>query len=83
MRTSSSKRQVRLFKNGRSQALRIPREFELPGNSAILHRDKAGRLVIEAIQKPSLTSLLDKWEPLADADSMPTIEDMPAEPVDF
>ncbi|PJB30730.1 MAG: VapB, partial [Deltaproteobacteria bacterium CG_4_9_14_3_um_filter_65_9] len=27
-------RHVRLFKNGRNQALRIPREFELPGNEA-------------------------------------------------
>jgi antitoxin VapB len=83
MKAANSTRQVRLFKNGRSQALRIPREFELPGDTATLHRDKAGRLVIEPIKKPSLTALLDKWEPLSDADSMPTIEDMPAEPVDF
>ena len=27
----SSERHVKLFKNGRSQAVRIPREFELPG----------------------------------------------------
>ena len=27
----SAERQVRLFKNGRNQALRIPRDLELPG----------------------------------------------------
>lgn len=29
-----AKRRVRLFKNGSNQALRIPREFELPGDEA-------------------------------------------------
>jgi hypothetical protein len=30
-----SERHVKLFKNGRSQAVRIPREFELPGEDAM------------------------------------------------
>ena len=34
MPTTEATRHVRLFKNGRSQAVRIPREFELPGNEA-------------------------------------------------
>lgn len=29
-------RHVKLFKNGRNQAVRIPREFELPGDDAII-----------------------------------------------
>ena len=32
-------RQVRLFRNNRNQAIRIPVEFELPGNEAIISRD--------------------------------------------
>jgi len=32
-------RKVKLFKNGRNQAVRIPREFELPGEDAIMRRD--------------------------------------------
>mgnify|MGYP000291867213 CR=1 FL=1 len=32
---STSERHVRLFRNGRNQALRIPREFELEGEEAI------------------------------------------------
>src|ERR1700730_11306420 len=35
---------VKLFKNGRNQALRIPRELELPGNDAIL--PQAGQRLI-------------------------------------
>jgi virulence-associated protein VagC len=32
----SDQRRVRLFRNGRSQAVRIPVEFELPGDVLIL-----------------------------------------------
>ena len=32
---SSPERHARLFRNGRNQALRIPREFELEGNEAL------------------------------------------------
>ena len=35
----SEQRVVKLFKNGRNQAIRIPREFELPGDEAILRKD--------------------------------------------
>src|SRR5438477_429234 len=39
-------RHVKLFKNGRNQAVRIPREFELPGEDAIM-RKEGDRLIIE------------------------------------
>ena len=39
-------KRVSLFRNGRNQAVRIPREFELPGKEAIM-RSEDGRLVIE------------------------------------
>ena len=35
-------RRVKLFRNGRSQAVRIPVEFELQGDEAIMHRDRDG-----------------------------------------
>lgn len=44
----SQKRPVRLFRNGANQALRIPKEFELPGKEALIHRD-GERLVIEPV----------------------------------
>jgi antitoxin VapB len=45
-----SERVVKLFKNGRNQAVRIPREFELPGTEAIM-RKEGERLVIEPAPK--------------------------------
>jgi len=52
-----SERHVRLFRNGRNQALRIPREFELEGKEAII-RKEGGRLIVEPVKKGQLLSLL-------------------------
>ena len=78
----SAARQVKLFKNGRSQAVRIPREFELPGTEATM-RKEGERLVIEALPaKPrTLAELLATLEPI-DEDFGP-IEDLPPEPVEI
>ncbi len=56
-------RHVRLFRNGRNQALRIPREFELEGDEAIL-RKEGNKLIIEPIKKNKLLSLLETFESL-------------------
>jgi antitoxin VapB len=66
------KRNVRLFRNGRNQAVRIPVEFELPGNEAIMHRD-GERLVIEPVRKRGLVALLKTMKPLDEA--FPEIDD--------
>ena len=76
-------RRVRLFKNGRNQAIRIPREFELPGDEAMLHKDADGRLIIEATRPKKLAALLSSWEPLSDDEVWPEIEDLPPAPVIF
>ena len=34
-----TERHVRLFRNGRNQAVRIPRDFEIDGNEAIIRKD--------------------------------------------
>jgi antitoxin VapB len=65
-RSTQTARRVRLFRNGRNQALRIPRDLELPGDSALLHRD-GDRLIVEPIRKGRLLELLAKLEPLPDA----------------
>jgi antitoxin VapB len=57
-----AERHVRLFKNGKNQALRIPREFELPGNEAVIHKE-GDRLIIEPTKKKSLLNLLSTWQP--------------------
>lgn len=58
-----SERHVRLFRNGRNQALRIPREFELPGSEAII-RKEGDRLIVEPLEKPGLLAVLAGLEPL-------------------
>jgi antitoxin VapB len=83
MGSATQSRSVRLFRNGRSQAIRIPREFALPGNEATITRDRKGRLIVEAAKKPTMTELLDSWEPLSDEDAMPEIKDYPPEPFDL
>ncbi len=73
-------RHVRLFRNGRNQAIRIPREFELEGNEAIIRRE-GNRLIIEPAAKTSLSALLTSWK-MTD-DTFPGIEDIQIEPEDI
>jgi antitoxin VapB len=73
-------RHVRLFRNGRNQAIRIPVEFELPGDEAIIHRD-GDRLVIEPVRKRGLIAWLKTMKALDE--DFPEIDDpvLPAESV--
>ena len=73
-------RHVKLFKNGRNRAIRIPREFDFPGDDAIM-RKEGDKLIIEPVRKLSLLELLDTLEPIEE--EFPEIEDLPPEPVDF
>ena len=68
----AEQRHVKLFRNGRNQAVRIPVEFELPGDEAIMHRD-GDRLVIEPVRKRGLVALLKTMKPLEEA--FPEIDD--------
>ena len=76
----NAERHVKLFKNGRSQAVRIPREFELPGEDAIM-RKEGTRLIIEPAPPPSLLELLATLEPIEE--EFGPIEDHAPEPVDI
>jgi antitoxin VapB len=75
-----SERVVKLFKNGRNQAVRIPREFELPGDEAIM-RKEGPRLIIEPVPKKSLLELLATLEPIDE--EFPEIEELPYDDVDL
>ena len=73
-------RNVKLFRNGRNQAVRIPREFELPGEDAVM-RKVGNQLIIETPKKKmTLSELLDTFETIDEP--FPEIEDLPAEPLD-
>ncbi len=72
-------RHVRLFRNGRNQALRIPREFELPGDEAVI-RKEGNRLIVEPVQPASLLAMLATLEPLDER--LPEVDDsLPADDV--
>lgn len=73
-------RHVRLFRNGRNQAVRIPREFELPGREALLSRE--GEVLTLRPAKPrSLLAVLRSLEPLDE--SLPEVRDRAPERFDL
>ena len=74
-------RHARLFRNGRNQALRIPREFELATDKVIIYREDA-RLVVEPVrQAPTPAEILSRLTALAE--DFPTIADPPTDPEDI
>lgn len=84
MAPRSPSRRVHLFRNGRNQAVRIPKEFELPGKEAILRRDgTTGRLILEPVKQKDLLALLQSWAASGEHEEMPEIPDYPPEPVDL
>lgn len=76
----SVERHVKLFKNGRNQVVRIPREFELPGEDAII-RKEGQRLIIEPAAPRLLLAVLATLGTLDE--EIPQIENAPAEPLDL
>jgi antitoxin VapB len=61
-----------LFRNGRNQAVRIPREFEFAEKEVIIHKE-GERLIIEPVKKYSLRQVLATLKPLNE--DFPPIED--------
>ena len=77
---STSERHIRLFRNGRNQALRIPREFELEGDEATI-RKEGDRLIVEPIRKGRLQQILASLDPITEPfpdidDDLPPLDDV-------
>ena len=75
-----AERCVKLFKNGRNQAVRIPREFELPGHEAIM-RKEGERLIIEPVLPKSLLAVLATLRPLDE--EFPPIPELSKDPIEL
>ena len=78
---ATPERHVRLFRNGRNQALRIPREFELEGEEAII-RKEGDRLIVEPVRKGKLLELLAGLDPIEEPfpdvdEDLPPLDDVP------
>ena len=77
MSTSTAERRARLFRNGRNQAVRIPREFELPGQEVVIRKDGA-RLILEPVKKfNNIAELLASWETIEDEEFPDVDEGLP------
>ena len=73
-------RRVSLFRNGRNQAVRIPRDMEFPGREAVLRRE-GDRLILEPAHPASLLALLKTLTPIEE--DFADIDDAEPEPVDL
>lgn len=76
----SAERHVKVFRNGRNRAVRIPREFEFPGEDAII-RKEGNKLIIEPAPRRSLLAVLKALKPLDE--NFPAIVDSPPDPVEI
>ncbi|AFL51406.1 antitoxin VapB [Sinorhizobium fredii] len=77
-------REAKLFRNNKSQAVRIPADFEFPGDRVIIHRD-GDRLIIEPMQRKNLLEVLAGLEPLGPEDEFPDVDDtlLPVKEIDL
>lgn len=89
----SGARAVKLFRNGANQAVRIPKEFELPGTDAVMHRE-GNRLILELVpdkpKKGTVAALLLALDEIAKLgpceDDFPDIGEeglLPLDDIDF
>lgn len=83
---SSNTKEAKLFRNNRSQAVRIPVEFELQCDRVMIHRE-GSKLIIEPISQPTnIVELLAAWKmeaPFGPEDQFPDVRDVHAQPEDI
>jgi len=78
---ASDIRHAKLFQNGRSQAVRIPRDMQMPGSEVTLRKVGDAILIEPVHRKTGLIEYLTNAEPIED--DFDFGEDLPAEPVDL
>ena len=82
---NQSGQKVKVFKNGRSRAVRIPKELDFDGDEVIFRKESNGRLSLEPLARKRSPKGLVEWlrsQPPLD-EGFPEIEDFPPEPVDL
>lgn len=79
-----AKREAKLFRNNKSQAVRIPAAFELPGDRVVIRRD-GNRLIIEPMPPRNLLDVLAGLDALGPEDQFPDIKDtlLPSKDIDL
>jgi len=85
MYTVPKERKAKIFKNGRSRAVRIPSDFELPVDEVVIRQEVDGIITIQPANRkrsPSgLVEYLRTAEPLME--DFPEIDDLPLRPIDL
>jgi antitoxin VapB len=81
---NSEPRLAKLFRNNKSQAVRIPADFEMPGDRVNIYRD-GSRLIIEPVRPKNLLGVLAGLDPLGPEDQFPDVDDglLPAKEIDL
>ncbi len=69
----SEPREAKLFRNNKSQAVRIPADFEMPGDRVNIYRD-GDRLIIEPVRRKNLLEVLAGLDPLGPEDQLPDVD---------
>ena len=78
-------RRAKVFMNGRSRAVRIPREFDFDGDEVIFRKERDGKLTLEPVSRKRTPKELIAWlrsQPRLE-EVLPDIEDFPPEPIDL
>lgn len=80
----SDPREAKLFRNNKSQAVRIPADFEIPGDRVNIYRD-GNRLIIEPVRRKNLVEVLAGLDPLGPEDQLPDMDEtlLPAKEIDL
>jgi len=75
MEQAQKEREISVFRNGRSQAVRIPKEFEFETDTVLISRDEDGTIHLRPkARKRSLVEVLDWLKEVG------PIEDFPGDP---
>ena len=56
-----SGRKVKVFMNGRSRAVRIPKEFDFPGDEVVMRKEEDGTLTLEPVRVRRSPRELVEW----------------------
>ena len=68
---------VAIFKNGRSRAVRIPKEFELEGDRAVMVRQPDGSILMRTAVTAGLITYLKQAEAWSGEDFVGDDDDLP------
>lgn len=80
----TAERKIRVFRNGRSRAVRIPKEFDFEGDEVIVRKEHDGSLTLTPVRRRMTPKELVEWlraQPPVE-EEFPEIDDSDMLPLD-